>query len=589
MVKFLRNLAAVLIGLFIFSFIMFIIIIGFISATLSSSSTEKMPEINPNSVLRLKLEKPILEREREDPFEGIPMFSGLSEGGIGLVELKEAIIHAKTDPNIKGIFLEASSLASGVATTGEIRKALEDFKASGKFIISYSEYFTEGAYYLSTVADEVYMNPDFSYMEFNGLLMERFYFKGLLDMLEIEALPFKAGDYKEISEPFERKDMSEPVRKRNTELTNKIYNKLLSDISDSRDISFETLKNISDSSLVGLGKQALTYRMIDGVKYYDEVLDIVREKLKINEGASVNFVSYNKYRKSYKTHKSSSNKIAVIVASGEIHDGKGDNETIGSESFAKELRKAADNDRIKAIVLRINSPGGSALASDVMWREVRNASAKKPIIASMSDVAASGGYYMAMGCDTIVAEENTITGSIGVFSMVFNTKGFLNEKLGITTDKVKTGKYSDIYSMTKSLDKYEKAFLQNITEEAYNSFITKAASGRNMEVSELEQLASGRIWTGTEAVENGLVDMIGNLDDAIDIAAQKAGISDDYALRYYPEQKSALEELISGLTEEQEERMLKSNLGELYPYYKKLESVKSMTGPQARTFSEISF
>jgi len=300
-------------------------------------------------------------------------------------------------------------------------------------------------------------------------------------------------------------------------------------------------------------------------------------------------VSYSKYRNSFKTFKSSKNRIAVIIASGNIVSGKGDNNNIGSAKYAKEIKRAAEDSKIKAIVIRINSGGGSALASDVMWREIKLASEKKPVIASMSDYAASGGYYMAMACDTILAQPNTITGSIGVFSMLFNVKNFLGNKMGITTDNVKTGYFSDIYNMTDPLTAYEVKYLQKGTDQAYKAFTSKAAEDRSMDINELEPLASGRIWTGDEALENGLVDILGDLDDAIAIAAEKAGVAEDYRIRIYPIQKPPLEELLETLSGDYEAKVMSEKLDIIYPYVKSLETLKELKGIQARSLIKVGF
>lgn len=583
--KFLRNLLATIVGLFIFTFLMFIFFLILVSA----SSSEKLVELEDNSVLHLKLNRPILEREAEDPFEGLPMFAGFQDGGIGLMELKEAIRNAADDDKIKGILLEAPVIAAGISSVGEIRDAIEEFKESGKFVYSYAEYYSEGAYYIASVADRVYMNPDFAMLEFNGLNMESMYFKGLFEKLEIDPIIFKVGDYKSISEPFDRKDMSPMVRERNSTLLNGIHENLIDKVAEGRSMAYDEVKNISDSALVNLEAEAVSYGLVDELAYRDEVMDAIREELGFEEDDELELVSYGKYRRSFNNYSSSGNRIAVIVAAGNIVNGKGDNTNIGASKYAKEIRTAADNDKIKAIVLRINSGGGSALASDIMWRELKLASEKKPVIASMSDYAASGGYYLAMACDTILAQPNTITGSIGVFSMLLNIEDFLGNKLGITTDHVMTGHFSDIYSMTEPLSDYEKSYIQKGTDQAYRSFITKAAEGRSMTIEEMEPLASGRIWTGDEALENGLIDMLGDLNDAIKVAAEKADLGDDYKVRVYPVQKPPLEELLQALSGDYESSTLSSKLGKVYPYIESLESLQELTGIQTRSLIKVDF
>ncbi len=583
--KFLRNLLATIVGLFVFTFIMFFILI----IIASSGSDEKLVKLDDNTILHLKLNRPILEREVEDPFGGLPMFVNIQEGGIGLMEFKEAIKHAAEDEHVTGILLETPYLMAGLSMIDEMRDALEEFKESGKFIYSYSEMYSEGAYYLSSVADAVYLNPDFSMLEFNGLNIESMYFKGLFEKLEIEPITFKVGDYKSISEPFDRKNMSAGVKKRYTELLNNIHTNILNKVAKSRSMTFNEVKNISDSALINLETDAVKYGLVDKLVYRDEVMDILTEKLDVEDEEDIEFVSYSKYRKTYKSYTSSKNRIAVIIASGTIVPGKGENDNIGSAKYAKEIKKAANDDKIKAIVIRINSGGGSALASDVMWREIKLASEKKPIIASMSDYAASGGYYMAMACDTILAQPNTITGSIGVFSMLFNVKNFLGNKLGITTDNVKTGYFSDLYNMTEPLNEYEINYIQKGTDQAYKAFISKAAEGRSMNLDEIEPLASGRIWTGDEALQNGLIDMLGNLDDAVTIAAEKAGVADDYRIRVYPIQKDPWQELLEILSGDVETNVLANKLDAFYPYIKSLETIQELQGIQARSFLELGF
>lgn len=584
--NFLKSTLATIVGLFLFNIIIFAIFL--IIALIISSSGDELVKLEENTVLHLKLNKQILEREVEDPFEGIPMLS-FQESGMGLMQIKEAISHAAGDDKISGILLETPGMLAGISTIDEIRDALDEFKESGKFLYSYSELYSEGAYYLASVADEVFMNPDFAMLEFNGLNIQGVYFKGLFEKLEIEPLTFKVGDYKEIAEPFDRKDMSPIVKKRYEELLGNLHGHILEKLAKSRSLSVEEVKNVSDSALVNLESDAIKYGLIDRLAYRDEVIDIIKEKLGLENDDDISFVSYGKYRKSYASFKSSKDKIAVIVASGNIVTGKGENNNIGSTKYAKEIKRAADDDKTKAIVIRINSGGGSALASDIMWREIKLAAEKKPVIASMSDYAASGGYYLAMACDTILAQPNTITGSIGVFSMLFNVKDFLGNKLGITTDGVKTGYFSDMYSMTGPLSEYEKQYIQKSTDQAYESFISKAEKGRSMERSQMEPLASGRIWTGEEALKNGLVDMLGDLDDAIDIAAEKAGLADDYAVRVYPIQKAPLEEILESLSGKYETRAMAKKFDVIYPYMKSLESLQELKGIQARSLFRVDF
>ena len=583
--KFLRNLLATIVGLFIFTFLMFVIFVAFIAA----GEDDKLVELKDNSVLHLKLNKRILEREVEDPFKGIPYFSSFQEGGIGLIQLKEAIRNASEDDKIEGILLETPMLSAGISSIDEIREELMLFKESGKFLVSYAEMYTEGAYYLASAADEVYLNPDFAMLEFNGLNIQTMHFKGLFDKLEIEPITFSVGDYKGADEPFVRKSMSREVKQRYNGLLSKIYGNILSNVAESRSLSFEEVKSVSDSAKVNLEEEAVKFGLIDELLYRDQVVDKILDKMDLEDEKDLNLVSYGKYRRSFDNYVSSSNRIAVIVANGVIVSGKGDNETIGSAKFAKEIHKAASDKNTKAIVIRINSPGGSALASDVMWREVLLAKEKKPVIASMSSQATSGGYYMAMGCDTIVAQQNTITGSVGVMYMLYNVGDFLGNKLGITTDGVSTGHFSDIFNMTGPLSEYEKAYFQKNANKAYKAFVSKAAEGRGMTAEEFEPFASGRLWSGEEALANGMVDVIGGLEEAIAIAAEAAGVEEDYKTRYYPIQKAPIEEVLDALSGEQESRVMAEKLGDFQPYVEGVKSLMEMKGLQARSFAEVGF
>lgn len=575
--KFLRNLLATIVGLIIFSLLVFLTVVVIVSI----ASADKEVKITDNSVLHLKLDRPIIERESEDPFEELEVALGNSKGSIGLKELKEAIRHAKEDDQINGIYLEPRFVISGYAKLNEIRDALLDFKESGKFIYAYSEIYSEADYYLASVADEIILTP-VGQLEFNGLSAEVVFLKGTLEKLDIEPQVFKVGDFKSAVEPFTRKEMSEPSRLQTNSFLNSIYDHYIAKIAASREIPAEKLMNISDSMLVRSPEDALKYKLITSLGYFDEVSSLVRTGLGLEEEEDISYVPLGKYLKSFDAHEYTQNRIAVIVANGNIVSGKGDKNAIGSDTFAEEIRKARLDDKIKAVVLRINSPGGSALASDVMWREVLLTSKVKPIIASMSDVAASGGYYMAMACDTIVAHPNTITGSIGIFGMLPNLQGFLENKLGVTTDVVNTGELSDIMTVTRPLTEFEKNIIQQSVEEGYEIFTRKAAEGRDMSLEALKEVASGRVWSGVQAKEKGLVDVLGGLEDAINIAVNAAGIEDEYSVNYFPKQMNFLEELLFEMEQGFHNKLMEKNLGVFYPYVKQLEEIKQYTGVQAR-------
>ena len=571
--KFLRNLLATIVGLFLFTFIIFLMIIAI------ASSADKLEEVEENSILTLKMNMPIAERSVEDPFAEI--FG--EQNAIGINDIKKALEHAKTDDKIKGLYIQQGFFSSGLAKLEELREAVEDFKESGKFVVAYGEYYSEPGYYIASVADEIYLNPRGD-LSFDGFLAEVTYFKGMWDKLDIEWQLFRpeSNIYKSAVEPFTRTDMSEDNREQISELIGSIRSNLMDNISSSRGIELDELNMIMDSMKIRFAGDAVELGMADDTIYFDQVEDIFREKLALEEDDKLEYIGIGKYNNSYKDKNKSKNRIAVIVGEGSITSGKSEDGNIGSDSFAKLIRDARKNDKVKAVVIRVNSPGGSALASDVIWREVIKTSEVKPVIASMSDVAASGGYYIAMGADTIVAEPNTITGSIGIFGMIPDFSGFLNNKLGITHDRVKSGAHPDLYTVTRPLTAGEKAIIQNDVEEGYQNFTKKAAQGRDMQVDELLEIAGGRVWTGTQAKERGLVDILGGLEDAVEIAATKAGVEDDYILVYYPEKKDFFEKLMSDLSGGARAWIIKNELGEFYPIAKKIEEINKMRGVQAR-------
>ncbi|MEQ8476839.1 signal peptide peptidase SppA [Fulvivirga sp.] len=576
--NFLKNILSTLIALLLFSVAGFFIMLGVIG---SLSEKDKVV-VKENSILFLNLDKPITEQEIENPLDDIE-FLAAEESSIGLIQLKMSIKNAAQDSNIKGIYLRLHYFMGGMSTLEEVRMELEDFKESGKFIIAYTDYYSEGAYYLASVADQVLLNPE-GEIELNGLNANVTFFTGLFEKLGIEPEIFRVGEFKSAVEPYFRKSLSPENELQLSELLNGINNNMLNGISKSREIDFDRLKEISNKMEVREAEDALRLNLIDQLAYEDEVL----EKLKEASGVSdLEMISYKDYKKSFSTFKLSSNEVAVIVASGEIVMGRGEDGNIGGDKFAKQIREAREDSGIKAIVLRINSPGGSYLASDVMWREIKLASETKPVIASMSDYAASGGYYMAMACDTIIAQPNTITGSIGIFGMMFNLQGLLEDKLGLNHDEVQTGEFSGMMTVTRPLTDVEKSIIQKSVEKNYYTFIDKAAEGRGMSREDMLKIASGRVWTGTQAEKLGLVDILGDFDDAIEMAAEKAGISDDYKVKYYPEIKPFFERIFEDFEDQARVKMIKSEVGEFYPYLEKIKKVKNLRGTQARMPFEL--
>lgn len=523
---------------------------------------------------------PITELEVEDPFEGLPL-PGIESGSIGLIQLKQAIDHAASDPKIKGIYLDVSFFMGGYATAREIRESLEEFKATGKWVIAYSEMMSESSYYIASAADKVFLNPEGD-LEFNGLSVEIGFFKQLFDKLEIKPEVFRVGDFKSAVEPFLLDKMSDENRLQLNALLGSMYGTMLSDIAASRQREAADLRAIADKALVTNARQAREHGLVDSLMYYDQVEDYLRDKLGLAEDKKITFARYGKYRKSFATASKSKNEIAVIVADGDILPGEAQPGVIGSETFAEQLRKARKNDNVKAIVLRINSPGGSSLASDVMWREIVLASEEKPVIASMGDYAASGGYYLAMACDTIVTQPNTITGSIGVFSILYDASDFLKNKLGITFDEVRTGQTGDLITFTRPLSAQERNIWQNRTNEIYETFTTKAAQGRGMAVEDIKRIASGRVWSGQQALANGLADVEGGLADALTLAARQAGVGEDYKVRYYPKPKTLLEMWFDNLEETSSEKAMREKLGTAYPLYREWQQLEKLKGNQAR-------
>lgn len=559
----------------------FFLLVGMVA---SFSDSNQQVVVKDQSVLHLKLDGTITENEIEDPLEDMPIPGIVSS--TGLLPLKRAIKNAKDDSKIKGIYLEVGTLMGGYGVARELREALVDFRKSGKWIIAYSEYYTESAYYLASAADKVYLNPE-GELEFNGLSVEVSFFKKLFDKLDIKPQIFRVGDFKSAVEPFMLDRMSTENKLQLNEMIEDIHQTIVNDVSATRNIDVTRLREIADKMLVVNTATSVEYGLVDSLVYFDQVQAELRSRLGLSDKAKINLVKYGKYKRSLSNPSSSKNEIAVIVADGEIVSGKAQDGLIGSDTFAEELRKARTNDRIKAIVIRINSPGGSALASDVMWREINLASEVKPVIASMSDYAASGGYYLAMACDTIVAQPTTITGSIGVFSVLFDMSNFLDNKLGITFEEVKTGEIGELITMTRPLNSVEKNIWQKKTEEIYKGFTTKAAAGRAMPVDELMKVASGRVWTGTQAKERGLVDVLGNFETAVTLAAGAAGLGEDYRLKYYPIQKSFFEQWLGGLEESAETRMLKRELGVYFDTYQYLKKLKNYQGSQMRMPYEL--
>ncbi|OUJ72480.1 signal peptide peptidase SppA [Hymenobacter crusticola] len=583
--QFLKYVLATLVGLVLFAVIGVVVLIGL---AYSASRSEKDVVVATNSVLELKLDKPISERENPGSFAAY--ITGDNAQSTGLDQLKDAIRRAKTDDDIKGIFLNVELVQAGMATLEEVRDALLDFKKSGKFVVAYNDLASEKSYYLASVANKIYLNPQGT-LEFNGLSSETYYYKNLFEKAGIEPYIFRVGSFKSAVEPYFRESMSDSARLQTTSFLNSLNNFMLGHVATARGIAPNRIKIISDSMLVHNADDAKQLGLVTDLGYYDQALDYMKGKVGVAKDKKLSMISLDRYAKSQDEEgDASGNRIAVVYAEGDIVTGKGGDDNIGSTRFAEAIRKARLDDKVKAVVLRVNSPGGSSLASDIIYREVALTKKVKPVICSMSDVAASGGYFIAMACDTIVAHPNTITGSIGVFGVLPNIQPLLRDKLGVTTDRVTTGKFSDLPTITRPLTAFEKQQLQKEVDRIYADFTTKAAQGRHMPVERLRRLASGRVWSGEEAKARGLVDVLGSFDDAMRIAARRANLkTDEYKVQYLPKQDAnPFLALFNSFGEEARLRMIKQEMGPMYPMYEQYKKLTQMQGVQARLPFELS-
>lgn len=581
MKEFFKFVFASMIGFILSFFLVFILLIAFIVALVSTAGNDGKMSATSNSIMHVRLDYPIKERTDKNPLSEFSFMGFDNKKSLGLNEILSNLKDASKDDNIKGIYLDVSSLDAGFATIEEIRNALIDFKKSGKFILAYSEVYTQGAYYLASVADKVYVNPE-GMINFDGLSSETMFFKGSLEKLDIEAQIIKVGTYKSAVEPFILDKMSEANRLQLTSILSSMNDHFLSEISKSRKIPKSTLFSLADSLKVRNPKDALVYKMIDGIKYKDEVINELKSRTGTDEKKDLNSISIEEYSSIQAENKSSSSdRIALIYANGEIASGEGNDESIGSERISRAIRKARRDNKVKAIVLRVNSPGGSALASDVIWREMILAKKSKPVIVSMGDVVASGGYYIACAADSIFAQPNTITGSIGVFGIIPNMQNFFKNKLGITFDGVKTGQFADLGTVSRPMTEAEKMILQQDVNRTYSNFTQKVADGRKKSQAYIDSIGQGRVWSGTEALQNGLVDRLGDIDDAIASAAKKAKIT-DFKLVSYPDQVDPFKSLFDSSGDKVKSFFIKKELGDQYVYYEQMRSAIALSGVQAR-------
>ncbi|MBP6310985.1 MAG: signal peptide peptidase SppA [Flavobacteriales bacterium] len=591
--QFFKFMFASMIGTFLVGVLLVFVFIGMVAASIASGLNSKgsTAKIKDGTVLHLMLDNEIVDRGEKDPFE-IDLGPFQAEAKTGLNTLLTSIENAKADDHIEGIFLDLTSLQTGFATIKEIREKVLEFKeASGKPVIAYSEMYSQGAYYLATAADAIYLQPK-GELTFMGLRSEYMFFDGLFKKLDID-IQFIRGTnnkFKSFGEMYTQDHMSEANKEQNRALLSGMWNEYLTAISESRKLDKARLNIIADSLEVRNADDALALGMIDGIKFRDEVLDILKDKMALDKEKSIEFVQLRKYAQTFtpsfstKNDGSSKGKLAVIYAEGGISSGESSDGTIGSTSLSETIREAREDTTIKAIVLRVNSPGGSGLASDVIWREVALATKVKPVIVSMGDVAASGGYYISVPATRIFAEPNTITGSIGVFGIIPNMQGFFNNKTGITFDGTKTHKFADMMTITRPLTEEEKGIIQGYVDDFYTTFKERVAEGRKMTVDQVDSIGQGRVWTGIDAKERGLVDELGGLEDAIKAAADIAGLT-DYTTTELPVQKDLLEQILEDISGQTKAWMASEIMGEdleLLGQFKRASEVRKQMGVQAR-------
>jgi protease-4 len=574
--SFLGTLLTLLVIVFIF--------MGIIAGIVSMTEDEEV-KVKSNSVLYVHWTSPIKDRSSENPFEGFDFNKMESNKPVGLNTILKNLDKAAKDPNIDGIFLDMETVPAGMATLEEIRDKLLEFKKSGKFIVSYANNYDQKAYYLASTADEIYLNPK-GMILFKGLNAQLMFLKGMLDKLDIDMQIIRGPDnkYKSAVEPLLLDKMSEANREQMDKLLNSAWGQIISAISESRNISIDDLNKIADKLELTQADNAVKYNFVDGTIYRDEFIDLLKEKTGRGSDEKVRSIAFGKYTKTkyHKEHKSSKNKIAVIYAEGSIVQGKSGQDQIGSASLAATIRKVRQKDNVKAIVFRVNSPGGDALASEIIRREVELAGDEVPFIVSMGNVAASGGYWISTNADYIFAQPTTITGSIGVFGIIPNFQRLFNKKLGITFDEVKTNENADFIDVMKPMSDFQKEKLNKEITNIYNDFTNLVATTRNLDVNYVNEIGRGRVWLGVDALDKGLVDQLGGLDDAIAYAAEQAGLGEDYRVAEYPKHKEFFEELMEEIMGNAETRILESRLGNFKTYYDQYQSLSQMQGVQAR-------
>jgi len=575
---FFKILFATFIALVLFTLIGVFVLIGIAS---SAASSDK-PFIGSKAVLILDLSVPFKEQFKEDPFAAL-----LNEGeeeSPSLFQVTQLLKYAQKDSAVKGLYILCADNANGFAASEELRKAVVDFKNSGKFVVAHGEVISQKGYYIGSAANELYCNPQGG-VDWSGFSTNLFFLKGMLDKLEIQPQIFYAGKFKSATEPLRETKMTDANKLQTGVWLGDLYTHFLQAAAMSRNQDTAVLRSLAVKGLVQTAHDAKKYGLVDDLKYDDQIKASISKKLRQDIKTKINFVSLSDYAQAADYASDGSDKIALVFANGDIVSGQGDDEMIGSDSYKNILRKIRLDKSIKAVVFRINSGGGSSLASEVIWREISLIRKEKPVVVSMGDVAASGGYYIACNADSVFANANTITGSIGVFSVVPNMQSFFKNKIGVTFDGVKTAPYADMGDVSKPLNDNEKRYFQSAVDSIYATFLARVADGRKLGIAAVDSIAQGRVWTGTSAKKIGLTDRVGGLQDAIDCAARMADIKkSDIKLREYPEKKSFIEQLMGGYKKSVSTQLIKEQIDPaVLQVLGELKQVKQMVGvPQAR-------
>ena len=587
--KFYKIVLAAFIGTLIALVINFFIKVGVVSSmisNLSKSNTETSTTVKPNSVLYMKLNYDIPDRTVDNPFGAIDFQSMESIDATGMSDILRNIEHAKTDPNIKGIYMELSSIPTSTATLQEIRDKLIEFKESGKFIVTYGESYSQSAYYMASIADKIFLNPEGA-LDLHGMASQITFYKHLLDKLDVEMQIVRGPNnrFKSAVEPYFLDKMSEANREQMDKLLGTLWGQILQGISQSRNISVEQLNLIADNlDTYFNADKALEYGLVDNLYYKDQVLDELKGLTGSNK--DINAIGNANYAKSFKDKSTSKNEVAVIYAMGQIYDGKGNEEQgIYSDNLSKTIRKAREDENVKAVVLRVNSPGGSAVASAIIGRELDLTKKVKPVIISMGNYAASGGYWISAKGDYIFADPTTLTGSIGVFGTFPNAKGFLNDKIGLTFDVAKTNENADFPNFTEPLTEFQYGKLQEMVVKTYDDFTKRVAEGRGLRQTYVDSIGQGRVWAGADAIGLGLVDQLGDMEDAIAYAVQKANLGDDYKVTEWPKQKDFFTRFMESMNNNGTDKLdaaMRQRLGAYYDYLNGLDNLQQNTGIQAR-------